>query len=257
MGREEYPRNYPREVIVGDPTLEGAQPLPEITGVEVENFQLGLKVKLFNAGMRGRREELDLTQRELADEVRKRLAQQGIERRVSGSRISQLEGFYCFPDPQLAGAIAEVLGVTPQTIFPEWLKYYVLEKGEGIKIFERSVSPAMLEVLGSGQGPVTLLLSGPPALAGCEAGVVREEIKMDLERILESLPARERKVLELRFGLKGGEQMTLGETGEKLGITDERVRVLQEQALRRIRMSNRGDRSLGRGLNPADLASFP
>ncbi len=52
---------------------------------------------------------------------------------------------------------------------------------------------------------------------------------------LELLPARERDVIERRFGLHGYPGQTLAEVGEELGITRERVRQIQLTALRHLR----------------------
>lgn len=49
------------------------------------------------------------------------------------------------------------------------------------------------------------------------------------------LPERERRILEARFGLGGGEPQTLGEIAEQFGITAERVRQLQNAALGRLK----------------------
>src|SRR2546428_12627495 len=46
----------------------------------------------------------------------------------------------------------------------------------------------------------------------------------DIERALDSLPERERKVIELRFGLKGEQPCTLEEVGRTFGVTRERIR---------------------------------
>lgn len=56
-----------------------------------------------------------------------------------------------------------------------------------------------------------------------------------LEDILDKLDEREQKVLCLRYGLKGCEAHTLKETGRLLGITRERVRQIQQKALRKIK----------------------
>jgi RNA polymerase primary sigma factor len=48
------------------------------------------------------------------------------------------------------------------------------------------------------------------------------------------LPAAERSVIQLRFGLAGGEPRTLRQAGSELGITAERARQLEEQGLRRL-----------------------
>ncbi len=55
-----------------------------------------------------------------------------------------------------------------------------------------------------------------------------------LHAALESLPARERRILELRFGLVDDEQHTLTDIGREFGLTRERVRQLESDALRRL-----------------------
>lgn len=57
-----------------------------------------------------------------------------------------------------------------------------------------------------------------------------------LWKILETLPAREVRVLQLRYGLKGGRTHTLNEIGEKMGISRERVRQIEVQAKKRLRI---------------------
>jgi RNA polymerase primary sigma factor len=49
------------------------------------------------------------------------------------------------------------------------------------------------------------------------------------------LDPREADIIRLRFGLEGRDPMTLEEVGSKIGVTRERVRQLQEQALRQLR----------------------
>jgi RNA polymerase sigma factor (sigma-70 family) len=51
---------------------------------------------------------------------------------------------------------------------------------------------------------------------------------------LDCLPERERQVITLRFGLEDGEPKTLEQVGRRVGLTRERVRQLEEQALRRL-----------------------
>jgi len=53
--------------------------------------------------------------------------------------------------------------------------------------------------------------------------------------VLAQLPANERKVIELRFGLRDGQERTLDAAGRELGVTRERVRQLEDRALRRLR----------------------
>jgi RNA polymerase primary sigma factor len=55
-----------------------------------------------------------------------------------------------------------------------------------------------------------------------------------LERALESLPERDRRVLELRYGLRGEEPHTLEHIGRRLGITRERMRQIETESLSRL-----------------------
>lgn len=60
-------------------------------------------------------------------------------------------------------------------------------------------------------------------------------MREDLMKKLEELPPREVQVLRLRYGLGDGEPRTLKEIGQRMGITRERARQLENQALRRLR----------------------
>jgi RNA polymerase primary sigma factor len=57
----------------------------------------------------------------------------------------------------------------------------------------------------------------------------------DLWERLETLPPRELQVLQMRYGLKGEEPLSLSEIGRRLGVTRERARQLEAQALKRLR----------------------
>ena len=63
----------------------------------------------------------------------------------------------------------------------------------------------------------------------------RELLKEQMQDALDSLSERERKVLELRFGLVDGQSRTLGEVGEEFGVTRERIRQIEAKALRKLR----------------------
>jgi RNA polymerase primary sigma factor len=56
-----------------------------------------------------------------------------------------------------------------------------------------------------------------------------------VQEILATLPPREREILSLRFGLADGKERTLEEVGERFGVTRERIRQIQEEALKTIR----------------------
>ena len=56
----------------------------------------------------------------------------------------------------------------------------------------------------------------------------------DVERALDSLPERERKVIELRYGLKGEQPSTLEEVGRAFGVTRERIRQIENNTLKKL-----------------------
>jgi RNA polymerase primary sigma factor len=65
--------------------------------------------------------------------------------------------------------------------------------------------------------------------------VTSSMLREQLLNILQDLPPREVRILQLRYGLIDGETYTLEEVGKKLGVTRERVRQIEAQALKRLR----------------------
>ena len=57
---------------------------------------------------------------------------------------------------------------------------------------------------------------------------------MEIEHALSALPARERRVIELRFGLDGGQPQTLDEVGRAFGVTRERIRQIENNTLKTL-----------------------
>lgn len=60
-------------------------------------------------------------------------------------------------------------------------------------------------------------------------------LREHLQEALSELPPRETKILEMRYGLVDGRTLTLNEVGKKMGVTRERIRQIEAQALRRLR----------------------
>jgi len=59
--------------------------------------------------------------------------------------------------------------------------------------------------------------------------------RQEVAEILETLSHRERKVLELRFGLRGEEPRTLEEVGQRFGVTRERIRQIEAKTLSKLK----------------------
>jgi RNA polymerase primary sigma factor len=58
--------------------------------------------------------------------------------------------------------------------------------------------------------------------------------RTDIEQALSSLPERERRVIELRFGLDGSQPRTLEEVGKAFGVTRERIRQIENNTLKKL-----------------------
>jgi len=70
-------------------------------------------------------------------------------------------------------------------------------------------------------------------------------LKEQIITLLGTLTPREKKILSLRFGLDDGRVRTLEEVGNEFNLTRERIRQIQEKALRRLRHSSRSNKLRG------------
>ena len=67
-------------------------------------------------------------------------------------------------------------------------------------------------------------------------------LQEQLESVLHSLSNREKKVIELRFGLIDGHQRTLEEVGQEFGVTRERIRQIESKTLSKLRHPSRSQK---------------
>jgi RNA polymerase primary sigma factor len=122
------------------------------------------------------------------------------------------------PTPE---AIAEQLGMTPERVSE------LLIWAEKVFSLDAPLSEEEENTLGdiiedsNGRGPTELT----------DQQLLREEIR----KVLGQLTLRERQVIELRFGLVDDHDHTLEEVGKKLKVTRERVRQIEERAIRKLR----------------------
>ena len=109
------------------------------------------------------------------------------------------------------------------------------------RILEASMHPLSLEMPVGQEGEGRMgdfiedeRISTPSEAAA--ASMLREQI----EEVLQKLPERERKIIQLRYGLKDGRYRTLEEVGVEFGITRERIRQIEAVALRKLRHPHLG-----------------
>lgn len=91
------------------------------------------------------------------------------------------------------------------------------------------------------EGRLGELIEDQGAVAPLEAasfGMMQEEIAS----VLQTLSARERRVVELRFGLTDGQARTLEEVGREFGITRERIRQIEAKTLSKLRHPSRAQK---------------
>ncbi len=107
----------------------------------------------------------------------------------------------------------------------------LLHVDEALDAVEASVS--LNRPIGSeGDGELGDLFNDPTA-GSPEDEAVDSLRRVEVRRAIATLPERERRIIELRFGV-GGEPVALEAIGKELGITRERVRQLEAQALKKL-----------------------
>lgn len=101
---------------------------------------------------------------------------------------------------------------------------------ENIDVFEKDESEDEMEI----QMPRELITEND-----LDDQVAATMLKDQLDEVLNTLTDRERKVLDLRYGLTDGEEKTLEEVGQEFNVTRERVRQIEAKALRKLRHPSR------------------
>jgi RNA polymerase primary sigma factor len=79
------------------------------------------------------------------------------------------------------------------------------------------------------------------AISPADAALV-SMLRIEVEDVLNTLTPRERRVLQLRFGLIDAHELTLQEVGQRLGVTRERIRQIETNALRKLRHPSRSEK---------------
>jgi RNA polymerase primary sigma factor len=114
------------------------------------------------------------------------------------------------------------------------------------RLLQASTQPISLEqpLNNESEGKVSEVLADESLETPMEIAA-QNMLHEELSAALNGLPERERKILQLRYGLLDGQRRTLEEVGMAFGITRERTRQIEAEALRRLRHPSVGNRLHG------------
>ncbi|KFK43174.1 hypothetical protein AALP_AA1G089300 [Arabis alpina] len=71
--------------------------------------------------------------------------------------------------------------------------------------------------------------------------LIKQFMRQDLDKVLDSLSTREKQVIRWRFGMEDGRMKTLQEIGETMGVSRERVRQIESSAFRKLKNKKRSN----------------
>ncbi len=127
--------------------------------------------------------------------------------------------------------IADAMGISPSKVR---------------RTLEASMHPLSLEmpVGQDGEGRMGDFIEDDRVATPAEAAAA-SMLREQIEEVLQKLPERERKIIQLRYGLKDGRYRTLEEVGVEFGITRERIRQIEAVALRKLRHPHLGKKLRG------------
>lgn len=175
-----------------------------------DDHSVGIHLRAFNWHLWKSRTRLGYTQHQLAE-----LAG------IYPHKISEFETLKLWPSYDQADDLAAILGVDVGVLFPDALR----ERCANVPASVRFRVP--LTALPAPEEPD--LLEAP----------LNFELRAALAAAVGTLTPREQKVLRLRFGLNGGESQTLEEVGKEFNVTRNRIRQIEQKALRKLRHPSR------------------
>ncbi len=138
---------------------------------------------------------------------------------------------------RISAMLAQRLGRDP--LIEELAEQMEMEPDKVSELLEISRRPISLEEPANEEQDAELgdFVEDVNALSPAQA-VTEQLLREQVQALLDRLPEREAYILKLRYGLQDGRVRTLEEVGQEIGVTRERVRQLEAQALNRLRSSS-------------------
>ncbi|MFQ5960159.1 MAG: RNA polymerase sigma factor RpoD/SigA [Candidatus Methylomirabilales bacterium] len=116
----------------------------------------------------------------------------------------------------------------------ELAKELNLTHAEIEELLQTNIPQASLEEIQGREEERGLIPAGRERVPPADDELLRKSFEEEIERLLEELTPRERAIIELRYGLHGGEPMTLEEVGKRFKLSRERIRQVEEKAKKRL-----------------------
>ncbi len=116
-----------------------------------------------------------------------------------------------------------------------------MDHAKMLSIIETSLEPASLdEPVGENDQNLMGLIANKTATLPDDVAITAD-LHRQIESVLQTLKSREAQVLRLRFGLGGRREYTLDEVGKQFNVSRERIRQIEQEALKRLRHPSRCD----------------
>ena len=183
---------------------------------EEDGWELGRQVNYFNGTLRKLRLKRGLVQKDVAKAVG-----------VKPITISSYETMRSMPSKEVMKKIADFFNVRVEQIFPEYLS--MLKSKTPLKTVEyANLSTQAIEEYNR---ETAMLQAGD---RDPEKQFRKEEVRDKINKALECLSEREKKIICMHYGL-GQDAKTFGEISEEFWITADRISQIEKRALSKLR----------------------
>lgn len=183
-----------------------------------------LRLITYNARLLDARREKGLTQKHLSQLTG-----------VSASHIGFIETLRVMPKQQVMDEICSALQLSQDYLFPPVLIEAIREGLFDTRVAELEEKQIIRLTEGRRAGLLPQRITQDEVLETIEKDIDNTILRKKLLAVLNDIPPRGRRVLELRYGLIDGISRTLEEVAEEFNVTKERIRQMEAKALRQIR----------------------